>query len=244
LVYVWYAQENGQWRVWSKDRFDAAGDITLEMAGRAMRRDTTLEAKKTMQQTLQKERDLVKAKMMEQVHELLRMGADITKMTYLCRGSCGARACVTPKHMRESYARDGSLLNIKCIHWIFNELPYATHRDVLPQRKCHMDLAVEKVERELSISWAPSKEDDGDQRNCLQLVYCKMLNDKKQTIIRAEGSDHGRKPKVRKPKTVEAANNAPHFKRGKTMCCWHSKAEGEFSVSPKACVVMHSRETC
>jgi hypothetical protein len=244
LVYVWYAQENGQWRVWSKDRFDAAGDITLEMAGRAMRRDTTLEAKKTMQQTLQKERDLVKAKMMEQVHELLRMGADITKMTYLCRGSCGARACVTPKHMRESYARDGSLLNIKCIHWIFNELPHATHRDVLPQRKCHMDLAVEKVERELSMSWAPSKEDDGDQRNCLQLVCCKMLNDKKQTIIRAEGSDHGRKPKVRKPKTVEAANNAPHFKRGKTMCCWHSKAEGEFSVSPKACVVMHSRETC
>jgi hypothetical protein len=214
------------------------------MAGRALRRHTTLEAKITMQQTLKKERDLVRAKMKEQVHELLRMGADITKMTYLCRGSCGARACVTPKHMRDSYARDGSLLNIKCIHWIFNELPFATHQDVLPQRKCHMDLAVERVEREMSISWAPTKEDDGDQRNCLQLVYCKMLNDKKQTIIKEDGTEHGRKPKVRKPKTAEAANNAPHYKRGKTMCYWHSKAEGESSVSPKACVVMHSRGTC
>jgi chemotaxis receptor (MCP) glutamine deamidase CheD len=226
------------WRIWSKDRFDAAGDITLEMAGRALQRGTTLEAKKRMQQTLNDERKLVRLKMKEQVHELLRMGADITKMTYLCSGSCGARACVTPKNMRDSYARDGSLLNIKCIHWIFNELPFGTHQDVLPQRKCHMDLAVEKVEQEMSISWAPTKEDDVGQRNCLQQVYCKILNDKKQTIIKEDGTDHGRKPIVRRPKTVTAAKNATHFKRGKAMYYWHSKAEGECSVSCQACVVV------
>ena len=179
----------------------------------------------------------MRLKMKEQVHELLRMGTDITKMTYTCPNSCLPTACVSPKSMRDSCIQDGTILNIRAIHWIFHELPYATHRDVLPQRKCHMDLAVEQVEREMSLSWAPMRtEGGGSQRNCLQQVYSKMINDKRQTIIKVAGTTHGRKPMVRRPKTVEAAGNCANYKRGKNMFSWHSAMEGNNKVSNPSCV--------
>jgi hypothetical protein len=79
-------------------------------------------------------------------------------------------------------------------------------------------------------------EGGGSHRNCLQQVYSKMLNDKKQTIIKAEGTSHKRKRMVRHPKSVAAAGNAAHYKRGKNMYSWCSKEEGEHSVSQVACV--------
>jgi hypothetical protein len=209
----------------------------MEMAAAALRRDATQDMKAEMQLRLNDERQQVRLKMREQVHELLRLGADITKMTYRCNSQYGSRACVSPKNMRDSYVQDGSLLNIKRIHWIFSELPFETHQDVLPQRKSHMHLAVEKVERDMNVSWASAKGGGGgSHRNCLQQVYSKMLNDKKQTIIKEEGTSHKRKPMVRRPRTVAAAGNAAHYKRGKNMYSWCSKEEGEHSVSQDACV--------
>jgi hypothetical protein len=211
----------------------------MEMAARALHRDATHEMKEKMQMQLGKERQLVRLKMKEQVHELLRMGTGITRMTYTCpHCSCASTACVSPKSMRDSYIQDGTLLNIRAIHWIFHELPFATHRDVLPQRKCHMDLAVEQVEREMSITWAPMRKEGGrSQRNCLQQVYAKMLNDKKQTIVKGAGSTHRRKPMVRRPKTVEASGNCANYKRGKNMYSWHSEKEGNHQVSNASSVI-------
>jgi hypothetical protein len=95
-----------------------------------------------------------------------------------------------------------------------------------------MDLAVEKVEREMSITWAPAKEGSkGSVRNCLQHCYAEMLNDKKQTIVKEEGSTHRRKPLVRHPKSASGAGNVSHYNRGKTMYYWTSKEEGKHSVS-------------
>jgi hypothetical protein len=202
------------------------------MAAAVLRRDATDDMKEEMRSRITRERQQVRQKMKEEVHELLRLGADITKMTYQCPSHYGSRACVSTRNMRESYVQDGSLLNIKRIHWIFSELPHATHQDVLPQRKRHMDLAVERVMREMDITWAAAKGEGGEShRNCLQQVYSKMLNDKKQTIIKEEGTTHMRKPVIRRPKTVAAAGNAAHYKRGKNMYAWNSKEEGEHYVS-------------
>jgi hypothetical protein len=214
------------------------------MAADALRRDATLVMKQEMQLRLGAERQQVRLKMKEQVHALLRFGAEITKMTYQCDSQYGSIACVSPKTMRDSYSQDGSLLNIKRIHWIFSELPFATHQDVLPHRKSHMDLAVEKVQRDLNITWAPARgEGGGSHRNCLQQVYSKTLNDKKQTIIKEEGTAQKRKPIVRRPKSVAASGNALHYKRGKNMYSWYSKEEGEHSVSKAACVVFDETRT-
>ena len=210
----------------------------MEMAAGALRRDATVQMKEEMQLRLMDERQQVRVKMREQVHELLRAGAEITKMTCRCPSQHGSRACVSTKNMRASYVQDGTLLNIQRVHWIFSELPFATHQDVLPQRRSHMDLAVEKVEREMNITWAPGKgEGGGSHRNCLQQVCSKMLNDKKQTVIKEEGTTHKRKPTVRRPKSAAVAGiNAAHYKKGKNMCSWSSIEEGEHPVSKKACV--------
>jgi hypothetical protein len=86
-----------------------------------------------------------------------------------------------------------------------------------------MDLAVEKVEHQMKITWRPMKDrETKSHRNCLQHVYSKILNDKRQTIIKQEGTEHKRKPMVRHPKDQAAANKilgrpATNYKKGKVM---------------------------
>jgi hypothetical protein len=83
--------------------------------------------------------------------------AEVTKMTYKCKHTNAERQCITPKNMRLSYIYNGSLTNVKRIHWIFHELPLGTHQDVLPQRRSHMDMVVKKVERAMNITWAKKR---------------------------------------------------------------------------------------
>jgi hypothetical protein len=103
------------------------------------------------------EREQVRMMIKDEVEALMRLGAEVTKMTYKCKNTNAERLCITPKNMRESYVHNGSLSNIKCIHWIFYELPLGTHQDVLPQRRSHMDMVVEKLEHAMNITWAEKK---------------------------------------------------------------------------------------
>jgi hypothetical protein len=165
----------------------------------------------------------------------MRLGAEVCRMTYVCvcKSLNTERLCITPKNMRESFIEDGSLRNIKCLHWMINELPSSsTHEDVLPQRMTHMDVVVKKVERAMNITWAPKKEVDKiSHQNCIQHVYSKILNDKKQTIINEDRTTHQRKPNVRRPKTFADSKHTPNFKKGMTLFSWKRKMEGEHSVS-------------
>lgn len=170
--------------------------------------------------------------MKDEVEALMRMGADVAKMTYKCKKTNTRRAVITAKNMRESYVQDGGTFNIKCIHWIFYELPYSTHRDVLTRRRSHMDEVVDKVERAMNITWAPRRPGEtNSHKNCLQLAYAKVLNDKRQTIIKEKGTSHKRRPLVKHPRTAAEAKHVENFKRGKMMFYWKSKAEGEHFVS-------------
>jgi hypothetical protein len=65
-----------------------------------------------------------------------------------------------------------------------------------------MDLVVTKVERAMNITWAKNKEGKTScHRNCIQHPYSKVLNDKKQSIIKVDGSQHKIRPLVRCPKS-------------------------------------------
>jgi len=161
----------------------------------------------------------------------MRLGAEVTKMTYWCKNTNAERQCFTPKNIRESYIQDGSPKNIKRIHWIFYELPLATHQDVLPQRKSHMDLVISRVEQAMNITWADKKEGETkSHKNCLQHSYSKILNDKKQTIIKEGGNQHKRRPMIKCPKTFKESNENPNYKRGKRMFYWSSKQDGVHRV--------------
>jgi hypothetical protein len=123
--------------------------------------------------------------------------------------------------MRESYIHNGSLSNIKRIHWIFYELLIGTHQDVLPQRRSHMDMVVEKVEHAMNITWAKKK----------RARHLAIGNDKKQTIIKVDGSKHKIRPLVKSPKTHKESEGNPNYKRGKQLFYWYSKAKGIHWVS-------------
>jgi hypothetical protein len=95
-----------------------------------------------------------------------------------------------------------------------------------------MDLVAGKVERAMNITWAGKKEGEtSSHRNCLQHSYSKILNDKKQTIIKVDGSQYKIRPLVRCPKTQKESNGNPHYKRGKKIFYWHTKADGIHWVS-------------
>ena len=123
---------------------------------------------------------------------------------------------------------------MKCIHWIFHELPVETHKGVMAKQRTHMDMVVARVEREMNITWATKKEGESKRhRNCIQHTYSRIMNEKKQTIVKEEGNTHKRRPMVRHPRTYEASGCAPNYKKGMKQYYWQSKSEGENVVSVK-----------
>lgn len=219
---------------WIRDRFNAAGPIDRDTAISSLPRGASDELIEKTIARLVAERKQVRSIMKEEVEKLMRMGADITKMVYTDRSTMIEKTCILPKNMRESYLQDGGLMNIKRLHWIFNQLPFGVHQDVLAHRQTHMDMVVSRVEQKMHITWAERKEDESNShKNCLQHTYSKIMNEKKQTIIKAEGTLHRRKLLVKHPKSFGASKSAGKFRKGMTEFYWVSKEEGEHLVSCK-----------
>jgi hypothetical protein len=131
--------------IWNREHFKPSGQITGQMAKRHLRIGANEMIVTTMIKRLEEERTKVRGLIVEEiVGTLLRLGADVTGLTYNDKSTGGQWKCVTTKDMRSSYIQDGTAMNIQRIHWIFHKLQYATHKDVLVQRKSHMDWVVEK----------------------------------------------------------------------------------------------------
>ena len=180
-----------------------------------------------MFKSLNKERQVVTQMVKEEIVLLMCWGAKIAGMTYMCPNTKQRHSCTNPGHMRSSFLDDNDDLNIKRIHWLFNELPWSTHQDILMERKSHMDLVVERVQNHLNVVWAPMVEGRGPKRkNCIQHIYLRLLNEKRCTIIK--GAE--RKPYIRTPKSFVLANRDPNYRKGKVLFCWKSTTQGERSV--------------
>ena len=145
---------------WIRERFNASGPIREDTAISNLPRGATKRVIDQMIIKLTSEREQVRMMIKDEVESLMRLGAEVTKMTYKCKNTNAERQCITPKNMRLSYIYNGSLTNVKRIHWIFHKLPLGTHQDVLPQRRSHMDMVVKKVECAMNILWAEKKEGD------------------------------------------------------------------------------------
>jgi hypothetical protein len=117
----------------------SSGVVTEEMARRQLRIGAEDDLVEMMRRRIMEDHKKVKGMVMEELESLMRLGAEVTGMTYQCKSTGTKRMCITPKDIRSSYIQDGGNLNVKCIHWIFHELPYGTHEDVLTQRMSHMN---------------------------------------------------------------------------------------------------------
>jgi hypothetical protein len=220
-------------RIWNREHFKPSGQITEQMAKRHLRIGANEMIVKSMIKRLEDEQTKVGGLIVEEIGSLLRLGADVTGLTYNDKSTGGQRKCVTTKDMRSSYIEDGTAMNIKCIHWIFHELPYATHKDVLVQRKSHMDWVVEKVEIAMNVQWEPMKQGEKKgHKNCMEHMYARVLSKKRNNLLTNVADKDGlhRKPIVKSPKSMEAALYTPKYTRGKRLFYWKSKAEGEHVV--------------
>ena len=133
-------------RVWIRERFEAAGPIGDTIAISNLPRGASQESIKKMIATLVLERNQVRSIIKMEVEKLMRFGADVTQMTYNDKSTGSVLSCVNPKSIRESYTQDRGLVNVKRLHWIFCELPFGTHQDVLPRRQTHhQDLEFARV---------------------------------------------------------------------------------------------------
>lgn len=192
--------------------------------------DTIVES---MVERLARERRKVRGMMMEEIESLMRLGAEVTGMTYTDKSTGGCRQCVTPKHMRLSYVENGGGMNIQRLHWIFYQLPYGTHTDVLVRRMSHMDWVLRKVMIEMNVEWEPKKNNENsNHKNCMEHMYARVLHEKRTNLLAKVADKDGlhRKPSVKCPRTWEAALYAPNWKRGKRLFFWKSKVEGEHVV--------------
>jgi hypothetical protein len=180
-----------------------------------------------MLETITKERDDVGNILRREVEKLMRLGADTCGMTYVCSSSNTPRPCTQPKNMRLSYTQNDSLMNLKRIHWMFHELPGSLHQDVLMHRMSHMDVITRKVMWELNVIWGEKRVGEEAKRsNCIEKLYCRILNEKKNTIVNPEKTKNKRTPFVRHPQTKAKSGNHRTYRMGMTEFYWKSPTKG------------------
>lgn len=211
--------------VWIKDRFPVATQITEAVARLSIPSSASDKLVAAMIQKITEERERVKTLIKREVEQLMRLGADITGMTYHCNSPNLPKPCVSPKNMRTSHCQDGSLSNLKRIHWIFHQLPFGTHQDVLMGRSSHGDYVVAKVMRQMNVTWGPKKEGETvAHTNCIAHLYSRMLCEKKQVIVKkGTRNTHNRMPYVR----------SPRYMKGGTIFYVNNPVEVTESVSQK-----------
>jgi len=194
--------------VWIKDRFPVAGRITETVARLSLPSSAKEKHVSLMVVKLQSEREAVKNVIKGEVDELLRLGTETTGMTYYINNPNLKEPCVTPRNMRTSFCQDGSDENLKRLHYIFHELPYKTHEDVLMKRETHGDVVVANVMEQLNIAWGPKKEGETvAHTNCIAHMYSRIMNEKKQTIVKkGDANTHNRIPSVRSLKNAKGAS--------------------------------------
>jgi hypothetical protein len=205
------------------------------MAGLSLSLGAPTAVVKTMMKRIEAERKQVQSIIRGELEKMMKMGAEVTEMTYNSKGSFNLeRSCRKPEHMRRSYVQDGSPMNIQRVHFIFHELPVCTYQDVMMKRQSHMQYVCQIVESKMRMQWATQKLDvRGAHRNCIQRVYGRLFNEKKMTVCRRNnnGCPHNRFLFVRNPKCFKDSNCSVNYKKGKTLFYWKQPREANSEVS-------------
>jgi hypothetical protein len=178
---------------------------------------------KIMMERIEAERKQVQSIIRGELEKMMKMGAEVTEMTYNSKGSFNLeRSCRKPEHIRKSYIQDGLPMNIQCVHFISHELHICTYQGVMMKCQSHRQYVCQIVERKMRIQWATQKLDlKGAHRNSIQHVYGGLSNERKMIICcRNNGCPHNRFPFLRNPKLFKDSNCSVHYKKGNTIFYW------------------------
>jgi hypothetical protein len=192
--FLLYLKSNQQAkREWNRKRFSCHGKLLQEVIAHFVdkgltRVGTDIEARVAV---IQQDKINVTEICKREIGKLMMMAADITKMTYKCKMSGAQRLCEKPADMRKSWCEDGGPQNIKRLLWMFHQLPWQTHQAVTLKEQSHQALVEEMVKSEMNITFAATNEEyDHRKRNCIQQTYTKLLNSRKQDIMKRQGGNN------------------------------------------------------
>jgi hypothetical protein len=208
--------------MWSTERFSAHRNIkddlyTLQLVNGLMNTSRRLDEKL---ERIASEKALVTKICKREIEGLLRMGVQITQMTHRCKMSHTRRLSTTPAEMRRSWCEDTGPANIKRLLWMFHQLPGQTHKDITLRAKSHQDLVEDIVKTELNIEFEPDEEPDHKKRNCIQQTYTKVLNSKKQDIMKKRGGNRNQvQALVTRTSPAEETKKRRYY-RSKTLFYW------------------------
>jgi hypothetical protein len=169
----------------------------------------------------------------QEIEALMRMAADVTNMTHQCKLQGRPTICKTPTQMRKSLCENQSVGIVKQLHWMFHQLPWETHQSITLKEKTHQDLVVDKVMEDMNITFMKEEDDDKNpkQRNCIQQMYTKVLNMKKQDLMKKGGGNTSDiQAFLKRPVTLANQISNNKYSRSKTVFYWSGKNEDGGSV--------------
>lgn len=157
-----------------------------------------------------------------EIEKLLKMAGEITQMTHKCKLSGEQRLCTKPAEMRKSWCDNAGPGNIKRLLWMFHQFPWQTHQAVTIKEQTHQDLVEDIVKSELNIAFHVSDEEyDHRKRNCIQQTYSKILNCRKQDIMKkSNGNKHNVQAFIKCQGIAKEKNKRRKLTRSKTQFYW------------------------
>lgn len=145
--------------------------------------------------------------------QLLREGAAITGMTYTCKHTNHALACINSRDIRASWIKDGSEANLKRMAWMFYFYGCEIYKNV---KGVHHGVWVEqKVLDAFNVEYVHITELDIKQRTCVEQLYSHTMNGLRTNILRRNPQfQHASLVRKEQPKVLGFFKK--HFKRSKT----------------------------
>jgi hypothetical protein len=218
--------------LWYWNHFDHKGETTPEMATRYI---PTINPKEEdinyMIQKINKDKSACFKEIKEHVESLISLGSEITQFQFRDRSTSSWRICFTPNNMRTAWCDSASADNVKRIHWIFHQLPHKTYQDSTFMGKNHQEVVVDLVMKKLNIEWVsePGKKRSKQHKNCIAKYYAKVLNDKKQTVLKKDnGNPHNTMAFLKRPTEFRSRKEQKKYKREKT--CFYVKRKDDNGV--------------
>ena len=167
-----------------------------------------------------------------EIEALMEMAADVTQMSFVDKSTTFSRTCKTPAEMRWSLCINPSERNMKRVHWMFHELPWVTHKQITLKGKTHQDLVEDLVLEEMNVGLLKDQPKLNDQsnkhkkRNCIQQMYSKVINNKKQDVMRKGGGNiHKVQAFLKRPTPRDTTMINKKYSRSKTVFYWSKNDE-------------------
>lgn len=249
LTWFYSLQQNP--KMWSSRRFSAYGQMNYKNCMNIMGEEQI----DTNQQMLQRleiiANDKIEATRIckREIESLMEFAADVTQMEFVDKQAPVTRICKTPAQMRWSLIQNPTEKNMKILHWMFHELPWSTHKECTLKGKTHQDLVEERVMDEMNCSFLDDEPTNHKKRNCIQQLYSKLMNNKKQDIMRKGGGNIWEvQAFLKRPIHHDKTMKDKKYSRSKTVFYWSKKNDAgitqQYEVISCLCVIQNQKFRC